>query len=434
MGGARSRATGCASASPADAATQQALWDETLRDNIFVVCKTKMARAITLRTLRGFRDKVRCNVRSFDDFVNQFRNKPDLVRMKLRNGAGYWKTNKETAMHFNAIVGNPPYQEMGGSGGTNDASIYQLFCSAATKLEPDYVSMVIPSRWFAGGRENLLGAFRADMLGSGRVRCLHAFSSSRDLFPTVEIKGGVCYYLEMKDSRGPCQYYLHRDGAMLPYPKRKLDNFDILVRDPELARIVETVKAKMDALGETATVDSLLSGDTPFGIPTNPASSKKTPFPVRDKSGDGFDVELDMLGEGQKRIVAYVRRADIKKNAQDIDADKVFIAAAGGSGNDPIILGDPIVAPKGSVCSQTFIYAKFKSAEEAANFAGYLKTRFFRALVSARKIDQHAPSKVYSFVPVQDFTRPWTDADLIAKYGLDAKAVNWLETNIREMR
>ena len=434
MGGARSRATGCASAPPPDAATQLRLWDETLRDNIFVVCKTKMARAITLRTLRGFRDKVRCNVRSFDDFINQFRNKPDLVRMKLRNGAGYWKTNGETAMHFNAIVGNPPYQEMGGSGGTNDASIYQLFCAAATGLEPDYVSMVIPSRWFAGRRENLLGDFRKDMLGGGRVRCLHAFASSRDLFPTVEIKGGVCYYLEIKDRKGPCQYYLHRDGEMLPYPKRKLDNFDILVRDPELARIVETVRDKCAKLGETETVDSLLSGDTPFGIPTNPTSSKKTPFPVRDKRGGGFDIELDMLGEGQKRIVAYVRREDVKKNAQDIDSDKVFISKSGGSGADDIILSEPIVAPKGSVCSQTFIYAKFGSAEEAANFAGYLKTRFFRALVSARKITQDALSKVYSFVPVQDFTRPWTDTDLFAKYGLDASARKWIETNIREMK
>ena len=423
-----------AGGSPADAATQQTLWDETLRENIFVVCKTRMARAITLRTLRGFREKVRCNVRAFDDFVNQFRNKPDLVRMKLRNGAGYWKTNEETSMHFNAIVGNPPYQEMGGSGGTNDASIYQLFCAAATGLTPDFVSMVIPSRWFAGGRENLLGAFRKDMLESGRVRCLHAFASSRDLFPSVEIKGGVCYYLEMKDRRGPCQYYLHRDGEMLPYPKRKLDRFDILIRDPRLARIVETVKAKMDELGETATVDELLSGDTPFGIPTNPASSKKTPFPVRDSRSYGFDIELDMLGEGQKRVVAYVRRTDIKKNAQDIDFDKIFIAAAGGSGNDLNILGNPIVAPKGSVCSQTFIYAKFGSAEESENFAGYLKTRFFRALVSARKIDQHAPSKVYSFVPVQDFTRPWTDDELFEKYGLDDVARKWIETNIREMK
>ena len=431
MRGARSRAT---SGPPADVEAQRDLWDEVLRENIFVVCKTKMARAITLRTLRGFRTGVRCNVRAFDDFINQFRNKPDLMRMKLRNGAGYWKTNEETAMHFNAIVGNPPYQEMGGSGGTNDASIYQLFCSAATELEPDYVSMVIPSRWFAGGRENLLGEFRRDMLAGGRVRCLHAFASSRDLFPTVEIKGGVCYYLEIKDKKGPCQYYLHRDGEMLPYPKRELDRFDILVRDPELARIVETVRAKCAELGETETVDSLLSGDTPFGIPTNPASSKKTPFPVRDKRGDGFDVELDMLGEGQKRTIAYVRRADIKKNVTDIDFDKVFISKSGGSGADDIILSEPIVAPKGSVCSQTFIYAKFGSAEEAKNFAAYLKTRFFRALVSARKITQDALSKVYSFVPVQDFTRPWTDADLFAKYALDAPAQKWIETNIREMK
>ena len=412
---------------------QQALWDEALRDNVFVVCKTKMAKAITLRTLRGFRAGVRCNVRAFDDILDNLRNRPDSLLRKLRDGAGFWKANKETAMHFNAIVGNPPYQEMGGSGGTNDASIYQLFCQAATRLEPDYVSMVVPSRWFAGGRENLLGAFRQDMLQSGRVRCLHAFANSRDLFPTVEIKGGICYYLEMKDRKGACNYYLHQGGEVFPYERRNLAQFDILIRDPRLAHVVESVLTKRKELGETETVDSLLSGDTPFGIPTNPATSKKTPFAVREKRSATFDIELDLLGEGQQRIVAYVRRGDIKKNAQDIGFDKVFVAAAGGSGNDPYVLGEPIVAPKDSVCSQTFIYAKFGSAKEAKNFAGYLKTRFFRALVSARKIDQHAPSKVYSFVPVQDFTRSWTDADLFDKYNLDAPARRWIEANIKEM-
>lgn len=416
---------------PAD--VQQSLWDKTLAENIFVVCRTTMAKSITLRTLRGFRTTVGCNVHAFKDILDNLRNRPDSLLRKLRNGAGYWKTNKETAMHFNAIVGNPPYQEMGGSGGSNDASIYQLFCQAATRLEPDYVSMVVPSRWFAGGRENLLGEFRRDMLGSGRVRCLHAYSSSKELFPTVEIKGGICYYLEMKDRKGPCNYYLHQDGEILPYERRYLTQFDILIRDPELAKIVEAVQSKMKELGETATVDSLLSGDTPFGIPTNPATSKKTPFATRSNPGAGFDVELDMLGEGQQRVIEYVRRCDIKKNAQDIAFDKVFIAAACGSGNDPGVLSKPIVAPKDSVCSQTFIYAKFGSAREAENFADYLKTRFFRALVSARKIDQHAPSKVYSFVPVQDFTRRWTDADLFAKYDLDDPARNWIESNIKEM-
>ena len=427
--------SGSAGVSPAATSTQRqlSLWNQTLRENVFVVCRTKMAKAITLRTLRGFRIGVVCNVRAFDDILDNLRNRPDALLRKLRNGAGYWKANKETAMHFNAIVGNPPYQEMGGSGGTNDASIYQFFCAAATRLEPDFVSMVIPSRWFAGGRENLLADFRKDMLTSGRIRCLHAFTNSRDLFPTVEIKGGICYYLEMRGKTGLCQYYLHDEGSVRPYPKRNLAKNDILVRDPELAHIVESVLAKAAALGQTHFVSELISGDTPFGIPTNPATSKKTPFSVRDKQGGGFDVALSLLDEKQERITAFVRRGDIKKNAQDIDADKVFLSASGGSGNDQWVLSEPIVAPKGSVCSQTFLYAKFGSATEAENFAGYLKTRFFRALVSARKIDQHAPSKVYSFVPVQDFTRPWTDADLFALYALSPAAQDWINRHIKEM-
>ena len=113
----------------------------------------------------------------------------------------------------------------------------------------------------------------------------------------------------------------------------------------------------------------------------------------------------------------------------------MFIPSGYGAGESfpHQILGEPIVAPNGSVCSQTYIYAKFGNSTEAENFAGYLRTRFFRALVCARKIDQHAPSKVYSFVPVQDFTRAWTDADLFAKYNLDDKARAWIEKNIKEM-
>ena len=140
-----------------------------------------------------------------------------------------------------------------------------------------------------------------------------------------------------------------------------------------------------------------------------------------------------MLDDKLKRIVAYVRRSDIKKNSQDIDAYKVYIPAAGGSGNDPNVLSNPIVAPKCSACSQTFIYAKFDTKREADNFAGYLKTRFFRILVSARKIDQHAPSKVYSYVPMQDFTESWTDEKLYAKYGITESEQKFIESLIKPM-
>ena len=214
---------------------------------------------------------------------------------------------------------------------------------------------------------------------------------------------------------------------------RDLSESDILIRDPRLAQIVAKVLTCAKRLGEEHFVSEILSGDTPFGIPTNPSKSSKTPFPTSETCNQDFNVRLDLLDDKLKRIVAYVRRSDIKKNSQDIDFAKVFIPKAGGSGNDPMVLSNPIVAPKGSVCSQTFIYAKFNTKQEAENFAGYLKTRFLRVLVSARKITQDALSKVYSFVPMQDFSEPWTDEKLYAKYGITKSEQKFIESLIKPM-
>ncbi len=331
-------------------------------------------------------------------------------------------------------VGNPPYQMKGASGGTNDAPIYQDFSRIAYTAGVDFSSLIIRANWFTGGRENLLGSFRKEMLGSGEVQILHAFPNGGDVFPNaVEIKAGVCYYLRRPQRSGLCDYYLHQGESVMECPDRNLSDSDILIRDPRLAQIVTKVLTCAKRLGQEHFVSEILSGDTPFGIPTNPAKSSKTPFPTSETRDEVFNVKLDLLDDKLKRIVAYVRRSDIKKNSQDIDAYKVYVPAAGGSGNDPNVLSSPIVAPKCSVCSQTFIYAKFETKREAENFAGYLKTRFFRILVSARKIDQHAPSKVYSFVPMQDFSEPWTDEKLYAKYGIAKSEQKFIESLIKPM-
>ena len=340
-------------------------------------------------------------------------------------------------------ISNPPYQEKGASGGTNDAPIYQDYSLIGARTTERYSSYIIRANWFTGGRENLLGDFRKEMLTCGQIRSLKAYADGNDAFPgDVEIKAGVCYYLRDLESNGPCDYTLCQGGEVFAVPARNLSESDIFIRNPRLAEIVKKVLEKAKELGQGHFVSEILSGDTPFGIPTNPAESKKTPFPIREKREDAFTIRLDLLGEKQKRIVAYVRRSDIKKNAQDIDFNKVFIPKAGGSGNDPLVLSPAIVAPKGSVCSQTFIYAKFDSALEAKNFARYLQTRFLRMLVSARKNTQDALSKVYSFVPTQDYTKtsdidwsrsiPDIDQQLYDKYGI-ADYKDFIESMIKPM-
>ena len=409
--------------------TQNQIWDDVLRNHIFVICKTEMAKSITRRTLRGFRS-AKVNARYFEDLINKITNQPQLFITKVKNGINYWNNNTlENDMKFNAIVGNPPYQQMGGSGGTNDASIFQLFCGIATRLSPDYVSMIIPSKWFSGGRDNLLKPFREAMLSGGHLMKLVAYADSSEIFSNVEIKGGICYYLENAMYKGDCVYTLVKDGKA-ESREMSLNSFDILIRDPQLAAIVKKVQDSTPV--GTKFVDTLISSDTPFGVPTNPKDSKKSPFDVSDTQSPEFSLPLLYLEKGARKY-GYVRRKDIKKNAQDISASKVFIPKAGGSGNDMMILGQPEVAKKNAICSQTFLYAKFDSEEAAYNFATYLKTKFFRILVSAAKITQDAPSGVYRFVPLLDLSKTWTDNELYKHYRFTKDEIDYVESMIKPM-
>ena len=417
----------------------QRVWDEVLRQNIFIVCKTPMARYITIRTLAGFRPKVKVNAHAFDDLVMQIQQKSGQLVTKL-SSPYFWKYNSDEIMKFNAIVGNPPYQLMGGSGGTNDAPIYQLFCDTAIRLKPNYISLITPARWFSGGRDSLLGEFRKRMLTSGHVKKLFAFSDSHSVFPTVEIKGGVSYFLIDEKYKGDCHYSLITNNEVRT-SKINLNAFDVLIRDPNLNAIVQKVDEKRKVGGQKC-VDSIISADTPFGIPTNPGKSIKTPFEIFASKSKNHDT-LVYYFEDNQRKTAYCRRTDIKKNMQDIDKYKVFIPKAGGSGNDPIVLGNPIVSMKDSVCSQTFIYAAFESYDEASNFAKYIATRFFRVIVSSVKITQDALSGAYRFVPLQDFTSSsdidWStsiediDRQLYRKYNLTDEEIAFIEKKIKPM-
>jgi hypothetical protein len=255
-------------------------------------------------------------------------------------------------------------------------------------------------------------------------------TKSRLLFSNVEIKGGICYFLYDKENKGKC-HYRYSNNDITTSQDIALDRFDILIRDPRIANIVEKVSNVMKT-DSIIGVDSIISGDTPFGIPTNVMDSAKNPFKIYSKEAASHDVKVYYL-EKNKRQTAYVSREDIKKNSNDIGKCKVFLPKASGSGNDPYVLGIPILATRNSVCSQTFIYAAFKNEEEAAHFISYIKTKFVRILIASIKLTQDCLSGVFRFVPLQDFSRPWTDADLYAKYGLTDEEIQFIESMIKPM-
>ena len=414
---------------------QYELWQKTVAENVFVICKTRMARAITKRTLLGYRNG-KINAHAFDDLIMQLKEKPEQFKEKVLRGS-FW--NKEVKnMKFDAIVGNPPYQLQGGSGGSNDAPIYQIFGTIAETLKPAYVSLIMPARWFAAGRENLLGDFRRQMINNKSLEKLVVYSNGADVFPNVEIKGGVCYYLLNKLYNGNCMYTYY-EGNSIIQTLRDLSQFDIIIRDPRLAEIV----AKIQALNTNKKwIDSIISNDTPFGIASNPKSSKKNPLQIFLHSSEEHNTKIFYI-ENLKRKIEYIDRKVITKNAQFVDYDKVLIPGAGGSGNDPFVLGRPTYAPKNSVCSQSFLFAAFDDKKQANNFLKFVNTKFFRILVSAIKISQSAPNRVYQFVPLQDFTEnsdiDWSksvaeiDQQLYKKYDLSDEEIAFIESKIKPM-
>lgn len=411
------------------------LWYETVTNNIFIICKTPMAKHITKRTLLGYKEG-KINAHAFDDLINQVQNKRDNFIQKIRN-SNFW--NKEgNEMKFNAIVGNPPYQLQGGSGGNNDAPLFQYFADISNKLNPEYNTLIIPSRWFAAGRGNLLDDFRKSMLNNEHVQKLFVYPNSSDVFSNVEIKGGICYYLINNNYVGECEYSILENSQKKTY-NRKLNEFDILIRDTKKSAIVK----KIELISENVKkLDLIISNDTPFGIASNPKTSKKNPFKIYEKSSKDHDTLIYHIEKG-KRKIEFVDGSKIIKNKEYINKDKVFIPGASGSGNDDIVLGKPEYAPKNSVCSQSYLFVSFENKEQAENFIKYLKTKFLRFLVSAAKITQGAPSKVYRFVPEQDFSNDsdinWNcsvkeiDIQLYKKYKLTINESQYIDGQIREL-
>jgi len=321
-------------------------------------------------------------------------------------------------MQFDVVIGNPPYQMTGGAGGSSDSSIYHLFFEQAQRLDPRYLSMVVPSRWLAGGRG--LENFRESMLGGGHLRNLVDFPASKETFPGVEIKGGICYFLWSKDYSGKCEVTVTRNGEPMT-SLRDLGEFDVFIRDARAVAILHKVLAK----GETS-VTSILSRDTPFGIPSNYED-----FSERARAGE---VPLYLI-QRMKRRVGYIPRRDVTKNADQIDSYKVLLPKAynGGDATPHQIVGKPELAASPSACTQSYIFLRLSSERAARSAQSYYATRFFRFLVSLRKITQDALHSTFKWVPMQAWNRTWTDEDLYAKYGITRQEQAYIESQVRVM-
>ena len=319
---------------------------------------------------------------------------------------------------FDVVIGNPPYQMSDGSGNGGAIPIYNRFVEQAMKLNPRHLVMIIPARWYGGGRG--LEEFRTKMIHDRRIRVLHDILDAAECFGNgVEIKGGVCYFLWNRDKEGLCDVVTHQDGAIMKQPPRELceEGSDVFIRYAEGVSIYHKVKK----CGEE-TIESLVSSQKPFGLRT---------------FVHGRDVSFkDAVKLYERGGVGYIKPSQVEKNHDWVGKCKVYISAAYNAGDayPHQIIGKPIFGERGSACTETYIViGPFKSESQAKNVMSYIRTRFFRFLVMLKKTSQHAAANVYSFVPIQDFSKPWTDAELYKKYGLDEKEISFIESMIRPM-
>ena len=306
-------------------------------------------------------------------------------------------------MKFDVIIGNPPYQlsTAGDENGAQAKPLYHKFIEQAKKLNPRFISMIIPSRWFSGGWG--LDEFRQVMMTDKKLRELHDFPNSSDCFSGVEIKGGVCYFLWDNYNQGDCHFVTHQGNEIVSetYRPLKEKNCDIIIRYNEAISILHKVTAKSEK-----TFESIVSTKKPFGFITNFKEAKPSSFPGAVKLY-------------ANRRIEYVSRTQITRNLDAVDKHKVIVPKAVGSGDPTTDIIKPLYCEPNSCCTETYLLVgPFDNKQQCDNVINYIGTRFFHFLVTLQKNTQDCMKKVYSFVPIQDFSKEWTDQELFDKYEL----------------
>lgn len=322
-------------------------------------------------------------------------------------------------MKFDVIIGNPPYQLDDGGAKASASPIYHIFVNQAKKLNPRYLTMIIPSRWFTGGKG--LDSFRVSMLNDHHIRIMKDYINAKDCFPGLSISGGICYFLWDREYQGLCDFWSCHNGKE-NFAQRCLNEFPVFVRYNNALNIINKIKTLKES-----SVMSILSSRNPFGIPTNARG-------VQVRFKDCY-VLVSSQGEG------YIDKDEILSNTMIADSYKVMITRimcehAGEPDRDglfKVIATTRVLAPK-EVCTDSYIVAGlYETSEMAKNLESYLRTKFARFLVLQAAASINLSKATYSFVPLQDFSHPWTDEMLYEKYGLDEKEIAFIESMIRPM-
>jgi site-specific DNA-methyltransferase (adenine-specific) len=327
------------------------------------------------------------------------------------------KPEKIFNMKFDVIVGNPPYQlNDGGGTGSSAKPIYNLFIEQAKKLNPKYLSMIIPARWYSGGKG--LDDFRREMLNDKRIRKLVDYADSRDCFPGVDIAGGVCYFLWDRDNKGICEVETIRKNEIL-ISKRYLDEFETFVRDNIAINIIHKVKEKSQTF-----LDKNVSSRMPFGLVSSIRPEKKGDLDLITSAGNG-KISLSKVTAGKELIDSWKVLLSKASNDHGGQPDK--------DGKRRIFSRIEVMSPK-TVCTESYlVIGKFNSESEAKNMANFLRTKFCRFLVSTILLTQNITKSKFIFVPNLSMKENWDDEKLFTKYNLTKDEIAFIDSMIRPM-
>lgn len=403
----------------------QQLWDATIEQNILVVCNTPMAKSITKRTLAGFRD-VRVNAQYYPDLINNVKENPTVVVNTFRNGKTYWKINNEENMKIDAVVGNPPYQVMDGGAGVSARPVYNLFVEVAKLINPSYISMIMPAKWYTDGKG--LGIFRETMLNDKQIQRLVDFTDSRDCFDNVDIAGGVCYFLWAKGYCGECDFVSRHRGIYKSFT-RDLSSDDSFLRHIESVDIMKKVNNATSLF-----YNSRVSTQKPFGLRTYVTPLDRGDIILKYNKGKGpYDSSLITIGKSMISQWKVTISCLTAEHAGQTDKN-----------GRKRILSSLDILPPNEICTETYLVVdSFDTKEEAEALFIYLKTCFVRFLIAQLASTQHLSKDKFANVPLQDFTSnsdiDWSktvaeiDQQLYAKYGLTEDEINFIESMIKPM-
>ena len=320
-------------------------------------------------------------------------------------------------MKFDVIIGNPPYQLSDGGAQASAMPIYNKFVEQAKKLNPRYLTMIIPSRWFSGGKG--LEKFRDEMLRDDRIRILHDYHDASECFPGVEIKGGICYFLWNRDDPGLCRVISHESDSKVSEVERPLleSNSKTFIRFNGVTSILKKIKEQ-----DEPSFSKIVRPAMTFGF--------RTFF----KDFDSKTYKENYIKVYANRSQGFIKREKVKQGIDFIDKWKVIIPEAIGVGDMKKDLLKPIISEPGSINTETYIMnGPYCSQKEAKNVVSYIQTKFFHFLLGLKKNTQHTTRNTYSFIPMQDFSDSWDDKKLYKKYKLTKEEIELIESMIRHI-